>query len=288
MTNPEDLIVTPDWVEARLGSDGFRVIDAGVRFETHPVGASTIHSCREAWLEAHIPGAAYLHMVDDLSDPQGAYPFTIAPQAQIDRVLSAIGIRANDTIVLYGGEGATPVSVPRALWVMSVSGCADVRIMDGGLRRWRAEGRPLASGEEGFAPSDFRGVRNETAIAGRDDIAAAIGSGGQIVNALAPAQHAGTGGTHYGRPGRIPGSVNVPAQDILDPVTGDFAPLNAIRSAVAGVDPDAPAITYCGGGIAAAVTLFAMRVAGRDGIRLYDNSLLEWSADPDLPMESDG
>ncbi|WP_416898195.1 MAG: sulfurtransferase [Minwuia sp.] len=280
------LLVTPAWVEERLGRDGFRVIDAGVRFETKPVGASTIHSLRDDWLKGHIPGAAWLHMVDDLSDPDGAYPFTIAPQAQIDRLMSSIGIRPDDTIVVYGG--GTPFAVARAWWVLSVSGCRDVRIMDGGWARWTAERRPVATGEESFEPSEFRGVRDDNAIAGRADIAAAIDDSTQIVNALAPAQHTGTGGTHYGRPGRIPGSVNIPAMQLQDPQTGDFASMADIRKAAEAVDPDRPVITYCGGGIAAASTLFALKLAGFEKLRLYDNSLLEWSADPDLPMERDG
>lgn len=287
MTNPEDLIVTPDWVEARLGQENLRIIDCAVRFEPRPVGSSIIHSCRAAYLDAHLPGAAYLHMVDDLSDPEGVYAFTIAPQEQIDRVLSAIGVKPDDTIVLYNGEGGTPVAVPRAWWVLTVSGCRDVRIMDGGLRRWIDEGRTTTSGEESFTPSDFRGERNADAIAGKAEVAEAINGDALLINALSREQHAGTGGSHYGRPGRIPGSTNVPAFELLDPATGAFAPLDRIKAAFSDINPDQAAITYCGGGIAAAATLFAMRVAGHDGIRLYDNSLLEWSTDPDMPMEMD-
>jgi thiosulfate/3-mercaptopyruvate sulfurtransferase len=285
MPDNEDLIVTPAWVEARLGQDGIRVVDCAVRFEPRPVGSSIIHSCRDAFLNAHVPGASYLHMVDDLSAPDGAYAFTIASQDQIDRIMSAIGVQPDDTIVLYNGEGGTPVAVPRAWWVLTVSGCTDVRIMDGGLARWVAEGRVTSAGEEDFTPSDFRGVRDEDAIAGKAEVAEALNSDALLINALSRDQHAGTGGSHYGRPGHIPGSVNIPAFELLDPVTGAFAPTDQIRAAFANISPDQPTITYCGGGIAAAATLFAMRVAGHDGIRLYDNSLLEWSTEPDMPMK---
>lgn len=284
-TRPE-LIVDPALVEAGLEAKTVRVIDCTVTFETKPVGASTIHSGREAWLAGHVPGAAYLHMVDDLSDPDGAYPFTIAPQEQIDRVLSGIGIRADDTVVLYGS--GTAVAVTRAWWVLTVSGLRDVRIMDGGWQRWVAEGRPVAFGEESFTPSDFRGSRNPAAIADRETMRQALADGEvQIVNALSEAQFRGTGGTHYGRPGRIPNSISVPANALLDPMSGDFATPAQMAEALAAVDATKPVITYCGGGIAAAATLFALHVAGHDDLRLYDNSLLEWSADPDLPMQCD-
>lgn len=287
MTKRPELIVDPALVEAGLDAGTIRVIDCTVTFETKPVGASTIHSGRDTWLAGHIPGAAYLHMVDDLSDPEGAYPFTIAPQAQIDRVLSEIGISPDDTVVLYGS--GTAVAVTRAWWVLTVSGLRDVRIMDGGWQRWVAEGRTVSTGEEQFTSSTFRGSRNQSAIADRETIRQAIAAGDvQIVNALSVAQFQGTGGTHYGRPGRIPNSLSVPATDLLDPLTGDFAPPEQMARQIAGIDPAKPVITYCGGGIAAAATLFALHVAGHDNLQLYDNSLLEWSAVPDLPMDSDG
>ncbi len=285
MTTRQELIVTPAFVEDGLNAGTIRVIDCTVIFEIKPVGASTIHSGRDNWLAGHIPGAAYLHMVDDLSDPDGAYAFTIAPQPQIDRVLSAIGIRADDTVVLYGA--GTAVAVMRAWWVLSVSGLRDVRIMDGGWQRWLDEGRPVATGAESFSPSAFRGTRDTAAIADRDAVSRAIADGDTLlVNALPEDQFTGTGGTHYGRPGRIPASLSIPAADLVNPVTGAFVPASEMAQRLAHIDRDKQVITYCGGGIAAAATLFALHVAGHDKLALYDNSLLEWSTDPDLPMET--
>jgi thiosulfate/3-mercaptopyruvate sulfurtransferase len=278
----DSLIVQPAEVEAAQGR--IRVIDCTVRFETRPVGASIIHSGRDHWLQGHIPGAAYLHMVDDLSDPAGKVPFTIAPQAQIERVLSDIGIKADDTVVLYGA--GTPVAVTRAWWVLDVSGVSDVRIMDGGWQRWVAEGRPIASGEEKFERSDFRGIRRQQEIADSKTVLAAIDDPGiLVVNALTTPQFEGSGGTHYGRPGRIPGSVSCPANTLLDPQTGSFVALDEMRRQLAPLGSDKKIITYCGGGIAASATLFALRAIGHKRLALYDNSLLEWSADPTLPMQ---
>jgi thiosulfate/3-mercaptopyruvate sulfurtransferase len=278
----DSLIVQPAEVETALGR--IRVIDCTVRFETRPVGASIIHSGRDHWLQEHIPGAAYLHMVDDLSDPAGKVPFTIAPQAKIERVLSDIGIKTDDTVVLYGA--GTPVAVTRAWWVLDVSGVRDVRIMDGGWQRWVAEGRPIAGGEEKFARSDFRGIRRQQEIADSKAVLAAIGDPETlVVNALTRPQFEGSGGTHYGRPGRIPGSVSCPANTLLDPVTGSFASLAEMRRQLAPLGSDKKIITYCGGGIAASATLFALRAIGHKRLALYDNSLLEWSADPTLPMQ---
>jgi len=285
MTKRPELIVTPAFVEEGLQRNGLRTIDCTVTFQIQPVGASTIHSGRENWLQGHVPGAAYLHMVDDLSDPDGVYAFTIAPQPQVDRVLSAIGIRADDTVVLYGA--GTAVAVMRAWWVLTVSGLRDVRIMDGGWQRWVDEGRPVATGEEQFTPSAFRGTRDAAAIADRAAVRSAITDGDTLlVNALSADQFEGTGGTHYGRPGRIPASLSIPAADLVNPMTGQFASQAEIEQRLAHIDRDKQVITYCGGGIAAAATLFALHVAGHDRLALYDNSLLEWSTEPDLPMET--
>lgn len=276
------LIVQPVDVEAALGR--IRVIDCTVRFETRPVGASIIHGGREHWLQEHVPGAAYLHMVDDLSDPAGKVPFTIAPQAQIERVLSDIGVRPDDTVVLYGAS--TPIAVTRAWWVLDVSGLRDVRIMDGGWQRWVAEGRPIASGEEKFQRSSFHGVRRQKEIADSRTVLAALDDPDTlVVNALSLPQFEGSGGTHYGRPGRIPGSVSCPASTLLDPATGKFASPEDMRRQLAALGRDKKIITYCGGGIAASAALFALRVIGHENLALYDNSLLEWSADPTLPMQ---
>jgi len=110
------------------------------------------------------------------------------------------------------------------------------------------------------------------------------------INALSPAQFAGTGGAHYGRPGRIPGSLNLPASSLIDPATGCWRPRAELEKLAhdAGLsEADDPVIVYCGGGIAATATCFALKLIGRTRVAVYDNSLLEWSADPARPMQCD-
>jgi thiosulfate/3-mercaptopyruvate sulfurtransferase len=106
-----------------------------------------------------------------------------------------------------------------------------------------------------------------------------------LVNALAPAVFRGEGVTSYSRPGRIPGSVNSPAGSLLSPSTGEFLPLPSLRSALAPLLAEPDLVIHCGGGISATVVIFALALLGRSDVRLYDGSLAEWSADPDLPLE---
>lgn len=280
------LLVTPDWLEARLDDPSIRILDCTTYMTPQPVGPSKITSGRPDWARAHIPGAAHVCMVEDLSDPDGRYPYTLTSEARIAALLSRLGIGNEHRVVLYGA--AHPMVVTRAWWVLTALGHERVSILDGGLARWTREGRPLTDAVTGHEPASFVPRLNAEMIADAERVARAVeGSGERLVNALSPEQHAGTGGAHYGRPGRIPGSVNVPARELVDPATMTWLPPDAIaqRFGAAGLtDADEPVITYCGGGIAASVTFFALKLLGRERVALYDNSLLEWSADPQRPM----
>lgn len=280
------LLVTPAWLHARLDDPSVRVLDCTTWMTPQPVGPSTIRSGRPDWARAHIPGADHVCMVADLSDPAGAFPYTLPDEARIAALLSRLGIGQDDHVVLYAA--AQPMVVTRAWWVLRTLGHPRVSVLDGGLPRWQREGLPLTDAVVARPPAVFQPRRDPAAVADAVRVAQAVaGSGERLVNALSPEQFAGTGGAHYGRPGRIPGSVNLPARDLVDPVTMDWLPPEAIaaRLAAAGLgDPSEPVISYCGGGIAATVVAFALRLLGREQVALYDNSLLEWSADPARPM----
>ncbi len=281
------LLVTPEWLHARLDFPSIRILDCTTWMTPQPVGPSKITSGRPDWRREHIPGSDHVCMVEDLSDPAGAFPYTLPADACIAALLSRLGIGNAQHVVLYGS--AQPMVVTRAWWVLTALGHQWVSVLDGGLPRWRREGRPLTDAVTTRQPAAFLPQRDAAMVADAERVARAVaGSGERLVNALSPEQFAGTGGAHYGRPGRIPGSLNVPARDLVDPTTMDWQPPAAMeaRMAAAGLgDPSKPVITYCGGGIAASVTFFALRLLGRDKVALYDNSLLEWSADPTRPME---
>jgi len=107
------------------------------------------------------------------------------------------------------------------------------------------------------------------------------------LNALLPEQHAGTGGNSYGRPGRIKGSVNLPAAHLIDQATNAFLPAAELRRRFGSVGAfGKEVITYCGGGIAASADAFALVMLGHPDVKLYDASMSEWATDPTLPMET--
>jgi len=283
------MLVSPEWLQAHLDAPDLRIIDCSAQLIVQPVGASRVHSGLPSYLPAHIPGARYLNMATDLSDPQGRYPFAFPPDAQIETLLGRLGIANHHRIVLYG-HGYLG-SVTRAWYVLHAAGHAQIALLDGGFERWQQEGRPVSAEPPSAAPEAYRVRRLPGRLSDANDVLAALDDLRTcVVNALSHEQFQGTGGTHYGRPGHIPGSVNVPARDMLDPLGNRFLPDEELRVRLdrTGVWQHPRVITYCGGGIAASITAFVLEMLGHTRWSLYDNSLLEWSSRRELPMRVQG
>jgi thiosulfate/3-mercaptopyruvate sulfurtransferase len=281
----ERLLVDAAWLRARLDEPTLRVLDCTILMTPRSVGPSRIGSGRPRYVAAHIPGAGYLDPVEALAAKDGPTPYALGDPERVGAALRAAGVDDGTTIVLY--TTAHPMVVTRTWWMLRASGARDVRVLDGGLAGWQEAGGPVTDRPTRLAPGRFGASRVPALRATRDDVLAAIGDAStRLVNALSAEQFAGTGGAHYGRPGRIPGSVGLPFSSLLDATTGRFLDVTTLRRAFAdaGVSPATPAIHYCGGGVAASGTLFAAALVGRRDDRLYDHSLLEWSADPALPM----
>lgn len=279
------MLVEPQWLLEHLNDPKVHVIDCTVNMVAQPVGASIVTTARPEYLKAHMPDAHYAHMVDDLSDPEGLFPYALASVEHISALLRSFGINNGDTIVLYGA--AWPQVVTRAWWILTVSGAEDVRILNGGWQGWLKAGFPVTDQLPPKREGNFKGRRISGMLATRADVERAMNNGEAcIVNALTPEQFTGEGGAHYGRPGRIPGSVSAPNRDLVDPATGRYRSLADISAMLdrAGVLDRDRVVTYCGGGIAASGISFALAMLGHPNVALYDGSLLEWSKDPSLPL----
>jgi thiosulfate/3-mercaptopyruvate sulfurtransferase len=278
-----DILVEPDWLEAHLEDPTVRVIDTRVNIVPQPPGPSDYVSLYPEYLEGHIPGAAYLHMIDDLSDPDGPFPFALPEPEKVWQRLGELGIRSSDTIVLYGNH--IHFAVHRCWWVLAVSG-ANAKLLNCNYANWKATDRPVASGAESFTPTSFTGTPNLDWVASKADVIASMDDPDTItLNALSAEQHAGRG-QPFGRPGRIPASLSLPAAAMMQTGIGAFRSLEDISQIIedTGVSKSDQVITYCGGGIAACTTFVALRQLGFENVSLYDGSLMEWSADPDLPL----
>ena len=293
--NPDHdtLLVSAQWLQARLQRDGalqpgqprLRILDCSTYMTPQPVGPSKISGGRADYLSGHIPGALHVDMASDLSDPNGAYPYTLLSVAAFEALMQRLGIDPEDHLLVYGRSAM--VTITRAWFVLHAMGHARVSVLDGGFAAWQALGGPLSQTESAVAPSVYRAQPLPGRVASLAQVRTALVQPRvSLANALSRAQFDGSGGAHYGRPGRLPGSVSLPAADLLVPDSGLFRPLDSLRAdyAAAGVLQADQVITYCGGGIAATATAFTLQRLGQTRWSVYDNSLLEWATLNDTPM----
>jgi thiosulfate/3-mercaptopyruvate sulfurtransferase len=273
-------------LSGRLGDRDLVVVDATVVLH-RPAGGGAYRPepARAAYAEGHVPGAVFADLVTGLADADAPFPFALPTPGVFAERASELGIGEGARVVVYS-QGA-PMWATRLWWLLRYHGFDDVEVLDGGLPAWRAAGLPLATGAPDARPRRFVGAVRPHLLARRADVEAALGDGRTcLVNALPAEAFRGEGITSYSRPGRIPGSTNLPAGSLVDPVTTLLRPADELRRQLAPyLDPNQPVVLYCGGGISATVDVFALARLGRDDVRLYDGSLTEWSADPALPLD---
>jgi thiosulfate/3-mercaptopyruvate sulfurtransferase len=277
LTDPDDVIEAIGRRDRRM-----RVFDTTVYLRPDPP-RYRIESGRDNYLRSHIPTAGLLDLTQGLSDATSPYAFTLPGPEQLQGEFRKYGIDDDSHVVLYSTTHI--MWATRVWWMLHWAGHRHVTLLDGGYPRWLAEGLPLDDEPTPY-PTSNMAVRPQTSLwATRDEVRASIGNGAVCtINALSPEVYAGTAKTHYGRPGHIPGSHNVHYDSILEQHT--FKSADAIEAAFArsGANRAARIITYCGGGISATVDAFALKLIGYDNVAVYDGSMSEWAADPDLPL----
>jgi thiosulfate/3-mercaptopyruvate sulfurtransferase len=276
-------LVTTDWLADRLGHPRLRVLDGSMYLPNSGRDAAAEYA------EAHLPGAVFFD-VEASSDRRSPLPHMLPPAADFAERVSALGLDDADDIVVYDGSGAN-LSAARVWWMFRVFGHERVAVLDGGIRKWRREGRPLESGtpalprgsftarrRPGDAVRDLAEVR-KAAAAGREQIVD-MRSAGRFA-ATEPEPRPGLRGGH------IPGSRNLPYNELVRE-DGTMLPLESLqrRIAAAGIDPSRPIIATCGSGVSACALIHALHLLGHDQVALYDGAWTEWGGRADTPIES--
>jgi thiosulfate/3-mercaptopyruvate sulfurtransferase len=280
-------LISTDELARRMGAHGLRIFDCTTYLRPRPEGGYNAESGRANYDRGHIPGAGFLDLGAELSDPASDLRFTLPPLDELTRAFAAKGIGHGTFVVLY--SHASPVWAARIWWMLRAVGFDDAAILDGGLDKWKAEDRTLSTVATAYPPATLTLRGRPGIFVDMNDIKAAIGKSSTLtLNALSHEQHAGSGGVTYGRPGRIAGSSCVPAASLFG-ADRTLKPIAELRQAFGsvGTTPDRRVLVYCGGGIAASLDAFVLTaILGHKNVAVYDNSMQEWSKDPDLPMET--
>ena len=269
-----DPLVSTEWLAEHLGDANVKLLDATFKLP------GILPLPKDDYLAAHIPGAVYFD-VDAVSDHSNPLPHMFPSADQFGRDVGALGVSNGDTVVIYDAGGW--VAAPRAWWMFLSYGHDKVRVLDGGLKKWRAEGRPLESGAVTPRPATFRASFDERRVRSIKQMVANLASKSeQVIDARAAERFEGrVAEPRPGlRAGHIPGARSLPYGKLFDAATGTMKPLSELRAAfaTAGVALDAPIVTSCGSGVSAAVLTLALYRLGVENPALYDGSWSEWGA----------
>lgn len=269
---PASPFVSTQWLAANLGAPGIVVVDASWHMPN-----SGRDGARE-FLAEHIPGAVHFD-IDAVADHSTALPHMLPDAHAFAVAAGALGIGDGLKIVVYDSAGL--FSAPRVWWTFRVFGAGDVKILDGGLPKWKAEGLPLEDGPSRRLPATFTARFDHSLVADITRVDQALKSGAaQVLDARQEARFRGEAPEpREGLPsGHMPGSLNLPHGRVV--ADGRLRPAEEIRAAVeaAGLDLSRPVITSCGSGVTAAILWVALESIGKTPQALYDGSWTEWGA----------
>jgi thiosulfate/3-mercaptopyruvate sulfurtransferase len=271
-------LVSTEWLAGEMGASDLRIVDC-----TRHLPAAGRDALAE-YEAGHIPGAVFMDLAD-LTDTSSPIENTLPPAEKFASRMQSLGLGDGSRIVLY--DDSAVKTAARAWFMLKMFGAHDVAILDGGIAKWKAEGRPLAQGKENLRHRHFTVWQDDKDVRTKADLLANLHSKAeQVVDARGAKRWSGEEADP--RPGiasgHIPGSANVPYTELYN-ADGTFKDKAGLKAAFegAGVDLTRPVVTSCGSGVTACVLLFGMHLLGKNDTALYDGSWSEWGADPVTP-----
>jgi thiosulfate/3-mercaptopyruvate sulfurtransferase len=232
---------------------------------------------------AHIPGAVFFD-IDGIADHSTDLPHMMPTPGEFSRAVGALGIGDGQTVVVYDGTGL--FSAPRAWWMLKAMGHRDVKVLDGGLLKWKREGRAIETGPAKPANKFFTAIPAPAIMRDFEAVMDTVkNKSAQLVDARSASRFTGEEAEPRAgvRGGHMPGARNVPWRSVVAP-DGTLKPPQELRAAFAGVDLNQPIVTTCGSGISAAILMLALTEIGAGDVALYDGSWTEWGGRPEAPV----
>jgi thiosulfate/3-mercaptopyruvate sulfurtransferase len=277
-----DALVSTDWLAERLDAPDVKVADATYFLPTMGRDA------KAEYREAHIPGAVYFD-IDDIADSNDPLPHMLPDAAKFSSRVRRLGLGDGVRIVLYDNNRYSASA--RAWWMFRVFGHNDVAVLDGGLAKWHAEGRPVDDAVVTPREAHFTARQNHLLVRDLEQMRANLVSRRELViDARAAGRFAGSEPEPRAvlRTGHIPGSVCLPYTDLIRP-DGTLAPADELRRRFEAVGADGrPIATTCGSGVTAGTLALALYEIGVPEVAVYDGSWTEWGGRTDTPVETAG
>ena len=281
--NPQALVST-QWLAQNLDAEELKIVD-GTYFLP---GAK--RDAKAEFAAEHIPGAVFFD-IDDICDSGSELPHMLPDAETFSAKVGALGVADKDKVVVYDANGGG-MAAARVWWTFRVFGHDDVCLLNGGMKTWLAEGRPVTDEAPTPQPAAYAAVKNDTLVRDIEQILANLESGNeQVIDARAKERFEGTAPEPRkgARSGHIPGSLNLPFVQFFDKdrnfVMRDAEELTQ-AIAVAGLDLDHPITASCGSGVTASMLAFGFYLIGKTDVAVYDGSWSEWGMRQDTPIET--
>jgi thiosulfate/3-mercaptopyruvate sulfurtransferase len=286
--HPEALVQT-DWLEAHLHDPDLRIFECTTYLRYAEPGAGVPYhpeAGRADYDAGHIPGAGFLDLPGELSRQDAPVHFMMLPPERFAEVMGRHGIGDGTRVVLYSRDRI--MWATRVWWMLHAMGFDAAAVLDGGFEKWLAEERPVSREPSAYPRATFTPRPRTGLFVDQGAVLQALDDPGAcLINTLSEPDFRGEEPSRYGRPGHIPGSVNLPWPELTAPGTNVLIPLDEAEKRIQalGADRAERIVCYCGGGISATMGLFLLHRLGYDNLALYDASMAEWARDQSLPIE---